>query len=132
MGAGRIVVACVTLRHVFPQLPEDLRSRVVSLIDLIVEQVLAEPRSRLLLVTTGTRVARIFERHPRWDLAGKWVRGLAGSDQAELHEWIYRLKANHPIGPCVEWLSGLACRYGGPGLIFGCTERPGRPCFRRG
>ena len=69
----------------------------ISLIDLIVQGVLASPRSRLLLSTTSTRTARIFESHKRWDEISRWVVLPDKDDQRALHEWIYRLKAGQPV-----------------------------------
>src|SRR5260221_377430 len=34
LGAERIVIACVTIHHLLPDVPERLRRRVVSLLDL--------------------------------------------------------------------------------------------------
>src|SRR5262245_32754287 len=55
MGADRILIACVTIHHVLPEVPEPLQRKVISLIDLAVEEALAAPRPRLLLATVGTR-----------------------------------------------------------------------------
>ncbi len=122
MGADRIVVACVTIHHVVPALPEELRRRVISLIDLVIDEVLAAPRPLLLLCTHGTRIARIFERHPRWELVSPWISYLEERDQVDLHQWIYRLKANYPPRECIDWLKALLLRYDDQGVIFGCTE----------
>jgi aspartate racemase len=122
LGADRVVMACVTLHHVFPELPAELRERMISLIDTVVDEILLNPRPLLLLATTGTRAARIFERHPRWSLVERWVRTLDEPDQEAMHDWLYRLKVNQPPGECAGWLEALRPRYGNPGLIFGCTE----------
>jgi aspartate racemase len=121
-GADRIVIACVTIHHVLPQVSEPLRRRVASLLDLMVEEILAAPRLRLLLATTGTRRARLFESHPRWDEISRWVVLPNEDDQHALHEWIYGLKAGRPEDDCLAWMEGLPERYGVAGFLFGCTE----------
>ena len=121
-GVDRIVIACITIHHVLPQVPEPLRRWVISLLDLMVEGVLASPRPRLLLSTTGTRTARIFESHERWDEISRWVVCPGEDDQHTLHEWIYRLKSGQPEDGCLAWLDGLPARYGVGGFLFGCTE----------
>lgn len=122
-GAHRIVIACVTMHHLLPQVPDALRARVVSLLDLVVGELRAAGGSYLLLATTGTRRARIFESHPAWgEVAGR-VRFLDEEDQHRLHETIYRsIKPGEPLEPLVPWLESLLGKYGVEGLIFGCTE----------
>jgi aspartate racemase len=122
LEVDRIVIACVTIHHVLPQVPEPLRQRVISLLDLMADGILAAPRPRLLLATTGTRTARIFESHERWDEISPWVVCPGEDDQHALHEWIYRLKAGEPEDGFLAWLDGLPARYGVEGLLFGCTE----------
>jgi aspartate racemase len=122
LGADRIVIACVTIHHVLPQIPERLRRRVISLLDLMVDEVLSSPCPRLLLATIGTRTARIFESHERWSQISPWVVTPGEQDQRALHDWIYRLKAGLPEDDCLAWLKALPERYGVEGLLFGCTE----------
>src|SRR4051794_1138934 len=48
-GAERIVIACVTIHHVLPEVPEELRRKVISLIDLAIDEVAASQKTHLLL-----------------------------------------------------------------------------------
>jgi aspartate racemase len=121
-GAERIVIACVTIHHVLPDVPERLRRKVVSLLDLIAEEVRAARQPHLLLATTGTRTARIFERHAGWDSIADCIRLLDDDDQYRMHEWIYHLKRSEPTEGCLAWLESLAPRYGTDRFIFACTE----------
>lgn len=121
-GADRIVIACITIHHLLPRVSEPLRRKVISLLDLVVESVLASPRPRLLLSTIGTRTARIFESHERWSEISRWVVCPGEDDQHALHDWIYALKAGQPEDACLAWMEGLPERYGVEGLLFGCTE----------
>jgi aspartate racemase len=121
-GADRIVIACVTAHHVLPEVPEPLRARVISLLDLVVDEILAASGPYLLLATLGTRRARIFEHHPRWEEVARRVCFLDDEDQHRLHEALYRFKQNEPVEPLIPWLESLPGKYGVEGLIFGCTE----------
>jgi aspartate/glutamate racemase len=112
----------VTIHYVLPRVREPLRLKVVSLLDLMAGEILALPRPRLLLATTGARTGRIFESHERWGDIERWVRFPDEADQRELHDWIYRLKAGEPGERCLAWLDALALRYRVAGLLFGCTE----------
>ncbi len=123
MGAERVVVACFTIHHVLPELPEELRRRVVSLVDLTVEAIRADPRPRLVLATTGSRRSGLFTSHPRWgEVAGALV--LPGEeDQEALHERLYRLKRGESPAATVAWLEELGGRHPATeGFVFGCTE----------
>lgn len=122
MGADPIVIACVTAHHMLPGVPERLRRQVVSLIDLVIDEILAAPGRYLLLCTTGTRRARIFDGHPRWGEVAGSVIFLDEADQHELHRRLYRLKDFAPPAECLDWLATLPARYGRDRLIFGCTE----------
>jgi aspartate racemase len=132
-GADPLVIACVTAHHFLPGVPEPLRRRVVSLIDLAVSDLLADPRPRLLLATHGTRRARLFEGHPQWGSVAPWILEPGEEDQASLHDRLYRLKEGEPTGGFLDWLDGLAARTGAEGFLFGCTELHllQREAFRR-
>jgi aspartate racemase len=121
-GAERIVIACVTIHHVFPEVPEELRRKVISLIDLVIDEVAASQKPHLLLTTTGTRQARIFERHARWSKVAEQVHLLNEEDQRRLHDSIYEIKRNAPVDGYITWLESLVPRYGIDRFIFGCTE----------
>lgn len=121
-GVDRIFIACVTAHHVLPEVPEPLRRRVLNLIDLVIDEILEKPRPCLLLCTTGTRRARIFERHERWGEVAEHVRVLDEDDQHQLHNHLYRLKKHAPPEDCLAWLDMLPAKYGLYTLIFGCTE----------
>jgi aspartate racemase len=122
LGAERTIIACVTIHHILPEIAAGLRDSVISLTDLIISEILARPRPLLLLCTSGTRAARIFEASPRWHLVRDRVSPLDETDQEDLHRWIYRIKTNGPLAECLPWLDALPARYGCEGFIFGCTE----------
>jgi aspartate racemase len=122
-GASRVVIACVTVHCALPLVPEPERRRVVSLLDLVIDELLAAGSAPfLLLATSGTRAARIFESHERWGEVADRVAFLNEQDQERLHSWVYRLKAGDPGEACRDWLASLPGRYGAAGLVFGCTE----------
>jgi aspartate racemase len=86
------------------------------------DEILAAPRRCLLLATTGTRAARIFESHERWNQVERWVAFPNDEDQRELHKLLYRLKAGLSGEGCLSWIDTLAARYQVEGFLFGCTE----------
>lgn len=126
LGAARVAIACFTVHAVLPELPEALRVKVVSLVDLVVEELLAESARgagpHLLLATTGSYRAGVFARHPRWPEVDGSVRLLDEPDREALHERLYRLKRGDPPERAVSFVRELRERYGTPGAVFGCTE----------
>jgi aspartate racemase len=121
-GAERLLIACVTAHHFLPALPLELRERTISLIDLAMERLAAEPGRFLFLATTGTREARIFESHHLWRTVADRLVLLAPADQEGLHSWLYQLKLNATAAPLLQWLDELRRRYQAAGFVFGCTE----------
>jgi aspartate racemase len=121
-GAQRIIIACVTAHQLLPEVPGPLRACVVSLLDLIVDEIRGASGRYILLATNGTRIARIFERHTRWNEVAGRIRFLDEKDQHRAHESIYRLKQNDSVEPLIAWLESLLGKYRVEGLIFGCTE----------
>lgn len=121
-GAQTILIACITAHHLLPEVPAPLRARVVSLLDLVIDEIRAAFGSYLLLVTVGTRRARIFEGHERWGQVAGRVRVPDDEDQHRLHEAIYRFKQNEPVEHLIPWLASLPDKYAAEGLIFGCSE----------
>ncbi len=121
-GARRAVIACLTIHAVLPRLAPRLRRAVISLVDLALDAVIADPRPRLLLATDGTRASGVFEAHPRWgEASGSLVLPDRG-DQRALHRRLYRLKAQASAERFAEWLGALAAAHGVEGFLFGCTE----------
>ena len=121
-GARRVVIACLTIHAVLPRLPPDLRRAVVSLVDLALDAVAADPRPRLLLATEGTRACGVFEAHPRWPAVARSLVLPNAADQRAVHRWIYRLKTQAPAARLVPWLGSRAAAYRVRGFLFGCTE----------
>lgn len=121
-GARRVVIACVTIHRVLPRLPPRMRGRVISLVDLALDAVIADSRPRLLLATRGTRSSGVFEAHPRWAEAAASLVTPEPGDQGALHDRLYRLKAQAPAEELADWLDTLAAAYEVEGFVFGCTE----------
>jgi aspartate racemase len=125
LGAERIVICCFTLYAIVPQLDAGLQSRVRSLPDLALREVLAAPASAsptLMLCTTGARAARVFEREALWPQAAERIVHLSERDQDKVHELIYALKRKLPPEQALESIRALCRAYGAHSWLAGCTE----------
>lgn len=122
-GASWVVMCCITLHHLLPRLPPELREQVVSLLDVLMEE-LANARGRYLLVcTTGTRQLGLFDRHPCWDEVRDRVILANPEDQRRMHhDLIYPVKRNAGMDGLVRQMDELIDRYAADGFIVGCTE----------
>jgi aspartate racemase len=117
-----IVICCVTIHQVTDLLPVALRSRIISLVDVIFEDVLRQERRYLLLCTNGTRKVRLFEGHRLWHSTQGRIVLPSEKDQERIHELIYRVKRDQHCPADVEFLNELVKSYGVDSFIAGCTE----------
>ena len=118
----KTVLCCVTLHHFLTSVPEDLRQDVISLVDLIIDEASSRKTPQLLLCTSGTRKARIFEEHPRWELARPFVQFPDARDQTRVDDLLYRIKKRGACESMLAELDDLCRKYGVESLVAGCTE----------
>lgn len=122
-GATRLVFCCVTIHYLLPRLPQHLRERTISLLDVIFEQVLREQKRYLLICSTGSRRLGLFSEHPLWPRASGFIVQPDEADQDRIHrDLIYPIKKNpdlRTLFPLLEW---LLARYEVDSFIAGCSE----------
>jgi aspartate racemase len=122
LGATRTVVCCVTAHALFNRLPADLRSRLVSLCDIIFEQIIERPERRLLICSKGTRQIGLFEAHDLWPATQEYIVFPDENDQDLLHDLIYQIKVLRDVDELAPAFKSLLARYGVNSFISGCTE----------
>lgn len=121
-GVSKIVICCITIHHLLPDVPNELRRHVLSLLDVIFAEVASSRKSHLLICTTGTRKARIFQRHPQWEsLKDRFVLPDK-SDQDLIHDAIYQIKSDCDVSKLIPFLETLLLKYEVDSFIAGCTE----------
>lgn len=123
MGASKFIVSCVTIHYLLPWLPPHIGRHVVSLLDVIFEQVAQSRKKHLLICTNGTRQLGVFERHTRW---GPFKHRIVLPDEKDQnlihHDLIYRIKGNSDILESSFLLESLLVKYKVDSFIAGCTE----------
>ncbi|MHA7630845.1 aspartate/glutamate racemase family protein [Corallococcus sp. M7] len=122
LGAQRIVIACVTMHHFLGYVSPALRELTVSLVDMVLDEVIASGKRWLILSSQGTRTARVFERNERWREAEPHLHWTTPEEQAELHEVIYRLKKHGDATEATALCERLVRTHDVDGFIAGCTE----------
>jgi len=122
LNVRSIVIACVTSHHLLPRLPAHLSGKIVSLLDLIIDEVLLSRKRSLLVCSNGTRKKKLFEQHRQWSEAEQFIVSPNDEDQAVVHSLIYRLKQNGSAEDAMHCLSNILQKYELDSFIAGCTE----------
>jgi len=122
LGISKTVLCCITLHYFLPKVTRQLRENIISLLDLIIEEVSNTKKRHLLLCTTGTRRADIFQTHAQWSLAEPYVVMPDEEDQDKIHNYIYKIKQNVIEDSLVSYLKALRRKYLVDAFIAGCTE----------
>lgn len=122
LGAGRVVLGCVTLHYALPLLPADLRGLVLSLVDVALTHAAESEGRQLLLCSSGSRAARVFEGHEKWGRAAGRIVLPDDEDQRLIHSMLYRYKVEVGAQPLLPHLGGLLEKYGADSFIAGCSE----------
>ena len=122
LGATRTVVCCVTAHWLFSSLPLDLRTRLVSLVDVIFEEVIARPEKRLLICSTGARQIGLFQAHEHWPATETYIVLPDEDDQNLIHRLIYQIKILRSVDELAPAFKNLLTKYQVDSFISGCTE----------
>ncbi|MEM8604860.1 MAG: aspartate/glutamate racemase family protein [Cyanobacteria bacterium P01_H01_bin.121] len=122
MGSQKIVIACITLHSLLDQLPRSLQTKVISLVEIILIEVLQRQEKYLLLCSMMTRQSQVFTQHPQWHLAESYILFPDDQDQAMISNSFRQLKLNAHPSLFQKPLEMLLKRYEVAGWISGCTE----------
>jgi aspartate racemase len=121
-GASRFVICCMTIHHLLPSLPVHLRAPLISMLDVIFDN-LKPPQRHLLLCSNGTRQLQLFENHPQWEKHRSQFVLPDADDQDKIHrELIYPIKKNPDFTRLKVLLETLLKRYEVDSFIAGCSE----------
>ncbi|HYF50384.1 MAG TPA: amino acid racemase [Planctomycetota bacterium] len=122
-GAERLIVTCMTAHHFVERLPEDVRARTISLVDVLMDAISASQSKLLLLATTGTRRSGLLAAHPRWSEVRERIVLPTAQDQNAIHDLIYtRLKSGGADSSLLETFREMTRAYGASGCLAACTD----------
>lgn len=122
LGVTKIIICCITYHYFLPRLPQELTQDIISLVDVILNSVLESPQSYLLLCTKGTIQHKIFQNHPLWNNAKKYICLPNLKDRELIHNTIYKIKQQGKIVQAQDIITHLKLTYKVDALIAGCTE----------
>ena len=122
MGASQLVICCMTIHYLLPQVPEALRQRIISLTDVIFSSVESLGKKHVVICSHGTARLQLFQRHPRWEQAADYFIFPSEADQQRMHELIYDMKLNRNLGAAGLFIDTLLTRYQADSFVAGCSE----------
>lgn len=121
LGVDKIVIPCITIHSFLAKVPPRLRDKILSLIDVILEEVLSRQERQLLLCTTGTLNAAIFQQHRLWKWAEPYII-IPQAEHQQIHALIYQIKKKGIQKSALVFLNTLLKKYEVNSFITGCTE----------
>ena len=122
MGASQVVICCMTIHHVLPQVPSALRERIISLTDVIFSSVESLKKKHLVISSTGTIKLELLQRHPGWERAGNYFVFLSEAEQRQMHDLIYDVKRNRNLLEARLFVETLLVRHRVDSFIAACSE----------
>ncbi|WP_414621618.1 aspartate/glutamate racemase family protein [Calothrix sp. CCY 0018] len=122
LDVSKIIICCITSHYLLPQLPYELRDKIISLVDIILKKILERQKKHLLICSTGAHKLEIFQNHILWQFARYYIILPDEKDQNIIHQMIYYLKANGEYQKCIPILNTLQAKYNVQYMIAGCTE----------
>jgi aspartate racemase len=122
-GASHFVICCMTIHYLLPRLPPHLSARIVSLLDVIFDNLKQPRRRHLLICSNGTRRMELFQNHSQWEQHKSEIVLPDDDDQDTIHrELIYPIKKRPDLRRLKPLLETLLRRYAVDSFIVGCSE----------
>jgi aspartate racemase len=123
LGASEIIICCITLHYLLPKLKECHRRKILSLVDVIFDNITSAGTGHLLMCTKGSRTLRLFQGHEMWERCKEYVVLPDNADQEVIHHGlIYEIKRNVEPRRLVPLVESLLRKYGVKSFIVGCTD----------
>ena len=119
MGATELVICCMTIHYLLPQLPGSLRERIISLTDVIFSSVESLKKKHLVICSNGTVKLELLQQHPRWE---QFLLFPSETEQQQMHDLIYKVKLNRDLLEARVFIESLLARHRVDSFVAGCTE----------
>lgn len=122
IGATQLVICCMTIHYLLPQVPDRLRERIVSLTDIVFSSVESLKKKHLVISSTGTIKLELLQRHPCWEQAQNYFVFPSEAEQRQLHALIYEVKLNRNLLEARLFVETLLARHRVDSFIAACSE----------
>ncbi len=121
-GSTKIVMCCMTIHHFLPLVPVELREKVISLVDIIADEILKQPQKYLLLSSFGTYDTKIFPNHHRWSEIAPHIVFLDEGDRHIVHNCFEVIKINGGVESTIDFIYRAREKYGVSAIVGACSE----------
>jgi len=121
-GASQLVICCMTIHYLLPQVPPNLRERIISLTDVIFSSVESLRKKQLVICSNGTARLKLLQRHPGWAQAANYFIFPSETEQQHMHDLIYAMKLNRNLVEARRFVETLLTRYRVDSFVAGCSE----------
>jgi len=122
MGASQLVICCMTIHYLLPQLPRPLRERIISLPDVIFSAVESLKKKHLVICSNGTVKLGLLQQHPRWEHVRNYLLFPTEAEQQQMHDLIYKVKRNRDLFEARLFIESLLARHRVDSFVAGCSE----------
>jgi aspartate racemase len=122
LGVSHVAICCITMHHLLSHLPSELKEKIISLVEIILEETIRKRQRQLLMCTTGSRNLGVFQSHHLWERARDFIVLPDEADQQRIHSMIYEVKRGESIDSLLPALEALLAKYRVESFIAGCTE----------
>lgn len=122
MGASQLVICCMTIHYLLPQVPDRLRERIISLPDVIFSSVESLKKKHLVISSHGTIKLELLQRHPRWEQAQSYFVFPSETEQRQMHDLIYEVKLNRNLLEARLFVETLLERHRVDSFVAACSE----------
>jgi aspartate racemase len=123
LEVDKIVICCFTSHHFFSFIPQEIRRKIISLVDITHELVAENQQPSLLLASKGSYLKQVFTSGNKYGGVSDKIIIPAPDDQDKIHSMIYdTLKPGHDPVPVIGSIRQLLEKYKVQSCIAGCTE----------
>ena len=122
MGASQLIICCLTIHYLLPQVPSTLRERIISLTDVIFSSVESLKKKHLVICSSGMARLGLLQRRSRWEQAQNYFIFPSDAEQQRMHDLIYEVKLNRNLVEARLFVESLLARHRVDSFVAGCTE----------
>jgi len=121
-GCQDLIMCCFTAHQLVPELSPAIRARLLSLLDITLDELKTVPQRCVVLCSSATRKLGLLEKHPDWAAVQDRCVFPDDADQELVNGMIFRVKSYGASTEMAATLDRIVTRYDAQHCIFGCSE----------
>jgi len=117
-----IVICCLSAHALLPQLSIENRRSILSLVDILIQEMIIRKKSYVLFSASTERQLKILERHEKWDMIANQISFVSKKEQAEIDHVICDVKNGMLHQAVYARFEPILMHYPHHEIILGCSE----------